>query len=138
MAGPRVSRGSVASHAGALAEALVGDRLAAAGWTILGRNVRIGRRELDLVAVDPGPPPMLVVVEVRWRRARGHGLPEETLDRAKRARLHEGLHRLVAVGTVGDGQPLPRLPARIDLVVVEPPAGGGSGPPRVRHHRSAF
>ena len=42
-----------------------------AGWTVLARNVHVGRHELDLVAVDPGPPAALVVVEVRWRAGRG-------------------------------------------------------------------
>ena len=37
----------------------VADRLAAGGWRILGRNVHVGRRELDIVAVDPGPPAWL-------------------------------------------------------------------------------
>jgi putative endonuclease len=129
--------GRVAGATGARAEALVADRLRAAGWTILGRNVRLGRRELDLVAVDPGPPAMLVVVEVRWRRGRTHGLPEETLDHGKRARLREGLARLLDVGIPGADGPSPRLPARIDLVVVEPSAGTGGGPPRLRHHRYA-
>ena len=63
-----------AQRAGEAAEGLVARRLEAAGWTILGRNVHVGRRELDLVAVDPGPPPTLVIVEVRWRRRRDFGL----------------------------------------------------------------
>ncbi len=56
-----------AQLAGDAAETLVAARLAEAGWTVLARNVHIGRHELDLVAVDPGPPAALVIVEVRWR-----------------------------------------------------------------------
>jgi putative endonuclease len=56
------------------AESAVAAELAVKGWTILARNIRVGRGELDLVAVDPGPPRMLVIVEVRWRRSRAFGL----------------------------------------------------------------
>ena len=52
-----------AQRAGDAAESLVAARLERAGWTILGRNVHVGRHELDIVAVDPGPPAALVVVE---------------------------------------------------------------------------
>jgi putative endonuclease len=119
------------------AEAAVALSLAADGWTILGRRVRVGRGELDLVAVDPGPPPSLVVVEVRWRRDRGFGLPEETFDRRKRGHLRRAVARLVAVGVLPDGSALPALPVRVDLVALEPPGRPG-GPPRMRHHRSAL
>jgi hypothetical protein len=40
-------------------------------------------------------------------------------------------------GTLPGGGPLPRLPLRFDLIVVEPPVGGAADP-RVRHHRGAF
>ena len=122
-----------AQRAGDAAEAEVAGRLAAAGWRVLGRNVRVGRSELDLVAVDPGPPPRLVIVEVRWRRRADFGLPEETVDHRKRAHLRTGLARLVAVGRIAGGPVLPRLPPAVDLVVVEP--GDDGGPPRIRHHR---
>ena len=69
-----------AQQAGDAAETLVHARLLAAGWTVLARNVHVGRHELDLVAVDPGPPRALVIVEVRWRASRGFGLGEETVD----------------------------------------------------------
>jgi Holliday junction resolvase-like predicted endonuclease len=129
------SRGS--THPGEAAERFVAGRLAATGWTILGRRVRAGRAELDLVAVDPGPPACLVVVEVRSRSRRDFGLPEETLDWRKRGHLRAGLGRLMAAGTLPGGGRLPDLPPRIDLVVVEPPrtAGRGAGILRVRHHR---
>jgi len=124
------------THAQALgdaAEELVARRLEADGWRVLGRNVRIGRLELDLVAVDPGPPPALAVVEVRWRAGRDFGLPEETVDFRKRARLRAAAFALLDRGTV-DGVRLPKLPLRIDLVVVEPALRVGAEP-RVRHHR---
>jgi putative endonuclease len=120
-------------RAGDAAEELVASRLAAAGWTVLARNVRVGRGELDLVAVDPGPPPWLVVVEVRWRRGRTFGLPEETVDWRKRRHVRLAALALLDRG-LPDGTPLPPLPLRFDLVVVEPPPSPGSAP-RVRHHR---
>ena len=123
--------------AGDEAERAVADRLAASGWRVLGRHVHVGRGELDLVLVDPGPPSMLVVVEVRWRRDRGFGLPEETFDWRKRAHLRRAVGRLIAAGTLPDGSPLPALPVRVDLVAVEPPLRAGD-PPRFRHHRAAL
>jgi putative endonuclease len=121
-------------QAGDAAEAVVAARLAASGWEVLGRQVRVRRNELDLVAVDPGPPPCLVVLEVRWRRSRGFGFPEETFDRRKAGRVRAAALGLVAAGRLPDGSSLPRLPLRIDLVVVEPAQAGRQ--PRVRHHRA--
>jgi len=123
-----------AQLAGDAAELDVAARLTARGWRLLGRRVRVGRSELDLVAVDPGPPRALVIVEVRWRRCRDFGLPEETVDHRKLAHLRAGLGRLLEAGRLPDGTFMPDLPVRLDLVVVEPPLAPG-GPARVRHHR---
>ena len=105
-----------------------------AGWSILARNVHVGRHELDLVAVDPGPPSpaQLVIVEVRLRSTRAFGLAEETVDFRKRRHIRDAGWTMVAAGTLPDGRPLPQLGLRFDLVVVEP------DPPRIRHHRGAF
>ncbi|HEY7701099.1 MAG TPA: YraN family protein [Candidatus Limnocylindrales bacterium] len=127
---------TAAQQAGDTAESLVLVRLLEAGWTVLARNVHVGRHELDLVAVDPGPPRALVIVEVRWRTSRGFGLPEETVDHRKRSHLRMAAYGLRERGVFPDGTPLPRLPIRFDLVVVEPGARGGE--PAMRHHRSAF
>jgi putative endonuclease len=127
---------TAAQQAGDTAEALVLVRLMAAGWTVLARNVHVGRHELDLVAVDPGPPASLVVVEVRWRSSRGFGLPEETVDHRKRMHLRMATYGLLDRGALPDGVRLPRLPVRFDLVVVEP--GERVGEPKMRHHRAAF
>jgi Holliday junction resolvase-like predicted endonuclease len=116
---------------GDAAEALVERRLIAAGWTILGRHVRVGRAELDLLALDPGPPARLVVVEVRWRRRPDHGRPEETVDRRKIVRLRAALGRVGASASLPDGTPVPSLPPAIDVVAVEPGPDGD----RLRHYR---
>ena len=120
-----------AQQAGDAAEALAAAHLADAGWTVLARNVHVGRHELDLVAVDPGPPAALVVVEVRWRAGRAFGLPEETVDHRKRVRVRTAAYGLLDRGTLPGGGPVPHLPLRFDLIVVEP---GG----RLRHHRHAM
>ncbi len=121
---------TTAQQAGDAAESLVAAHLRAIGWTVLARNIHVGRRELDIVAADPGPPAALVIVEVRWRRRRDFGLPEETVDHRKRTRLRQAGYGLL------DGGRFPRLPLRFDLVVVEPTERGGE--PRIRHHRAAF
>jgi putative endonuclease len=122
---------TTAQRLGGAAEALVAAHLADAGWTVLARNVHVGRYELDLVAIDPGPPAALVVVEVRWRAGREFGLPEETVDHRKRVRVRSAAYGLLDRGALPDGSPIPRLPLRFDLVVVEP----GD---RLRHHRHAM
>ena len=124
MAGVRTSKQLVGDEA----ESFVAASLERAGWTILGRNIRAGRGELDLVAIDPGPPRELVIVEVRRRSSRAFGLAEETVAFRKRAHLRAAIGRLLEDGLPG-GADLPRLPIRVDLVVVEP------GSP-MRHHRS--
>jgi putative endonuclease len=122
---------TTAQRAGDAAETRVAELLANAGWTILARNVHVGRHELDLVAIDPGPPAALVVIEVRWRAGREFGLPEETVDHRKRARVRAAAYGLLDRGSLPGGEALPHLPLRFDLVVVEP----GD---RIRHHRHAM
>jgi putative endonuclease len=107
-------------------------RLAEAGWTIVARNLRLGRDELDLVAIDPGPPAELVVVEVRRRGRRDFGLAEETLDHRKRFALRRAVGALRAAAVLPDGRPVPLLPVRVDLVAIDPDAMGRA---RLRHHR---
>ena len=119
---------TAAQTAGDAAEELVAARLETTRWRLLGQHIRVGRREIDLLAVDPGPPPSLVVVEVRWRARRDYGLAEETVDGRKRSRLHAAGFTLRELGRLADGTSIPDLPLRFDLIVVEP----GN---RVRHHR---
>ena len=127
---------TAAQQRGDAGERLVEERLIAAGWRILGRNVHVGRSEIDLLAVDPEPPGALVLIEVRWRRERGYGLPEETVDWRKRRVLRMAMGRLLESGRLPDGTSVPVLPIRIDIVALEPPIVPG-GPVRLRHHRAA-
>ena len=126
-----------AQQQGDAGERLAERQLTAAGWLILGRNLHLGRSEIDLLAIDPGPPGALVLVEVRWRRGRGYGLPEETVDWRKRRQLRAAMARLLEMGRLPDGAPVPALPVRIDIVALEPPLAPG-GDVRIRHHRAAL
>lgn len=128
---------TAAQVSGDAAETMVAGYLDAAGWRILGRNVRVGRAEIDLVAVDPGPPAELVIVEVRWRARRDFGLPEETVDHRKRTYVRRAAFGLVERGMLPGGEVLPRLALRIDLVTVEPGLRPDE-PPRLRHHRGVL
>ena len=125
---------TAAQQLGDAAEQEVARRLEAQGWTIVGTNVRVGRAELDIVAIDPGPPAALVVLEVRSRRRRDFGLAEETFDWRKRRRVREAAFGLLDRGRLPDGRALPRLSLRFDLVLVEP-ARDPDAAPLIRHHR---
>jgi putative endonuclease len=122
-----------AQQRGDRAEALVTAGLERDGWTILGRDVRVGRNELDVIAIDPGPPRAVVIVEVRWRQRRDFGSGEESVDWRKRSRLHRAAFRWLA-----EHRHAEPLPLRFDLVVVEPDLTRQADGVRVRHHRAAF
>ncbi|MEX2547301.1 MAG: YraN family protein [Chloroflexota bacterium] len=115
---------------GASAEAEAVAYVAELGWRVVVRNLKVGRDELDILAVDPGPPVTLVVVEVRSLRTAAFGEPEERVDRAKVGRLYRALAGLGTSLETGEG--LGRLPRRVDLVIVD----RRSGKPEIRHLRA--
>jgi putative endonuclease len=65
-------------------EELAAQHLAAKGYEIVSRNWRCAAGELDLVARDGDG---LAFIEVRTRRGRALGTPEESITPAKQARL---------------------------------------------------
>lgn len=115
---------------GAVAEGEATAYLEGLGWRVLGRNLRVGRGEIDILAIDTGPPATLVVVEVRSLRTVAFGSPEERVDRAKVGRLYRALAGLGAQLQTNDA--VGRLPRRVDLVIVD----GRSGRPEIRHLRA--
>jgi putative endonuclease len=78
----------------------IGEDLAAAhltriGWRILDRNWRCAAGELDIIAVQPGLPSVVVFCEVKCRRGTGYGQPLEAITAAKLAKLRQlALHWL--------------------------------------------
>jgi putative endonuclease len=123
------------------AEAFVADRLRESGWRIVGRQVPVGRDELDIVAVEPGTGPSvggtLVFVEVRSARDGRFGAPEESVVGRKAARTYRAALALLRAGTLPDGRALPRLPWRVDVVAVtglgaDVPDGPAHALPRLR------
>jgi len=100
---------------GVRGETLAADLLTQRGWAIVGRNVRCGGGEIDLVARQGEE---YVFVEVRTRRRGGLATPEESVDPRKQARL-----RRAAEAYMGQNGKLDH-PWRIDVVAVElDPAG---------------
>lgn len=89
-------------HAG---EDLAAAHLRRLGWRILERNWRCPSGELDIIAIEPGRTPVLVICEVKTRRGTRFGLPVEAITASKVAKLRElALHWLAeqdkAVGVV--------------------------------------
>jgi putative endonuclease len=123
---------------GDAAEALVARTLLAAGWQVLGQNLRVGRDEIDLLAVDPGPPRTLVFVEVRSNSSNRFGAPEESLAGPKLRRTYRAAWQVLRGGVLPSGTPFPRLPWRVDALIVElaPGLARDAGGPRLRHLRA--
>jgi putative endonuclease len=111
---------------GAEGEARAAAHLARAGYRIVDRNVRAGGVEIDLVAERAG---LVVFVEVKTRRSRARGAPEEAVDARKRARLARG-----AAAWLRERR-LRFRRARFDVITCEPEPGGAW---RLRHWEGAF
>ncbi|MYX31565.1 YraN family protein [Streptomyces sp. SID8381] len=115
------------SALGRYGEGLAARRLATAGLTVLARNWRDGRTgEIDIVARDGD---VLVVCEVKTRRASGFQHPMAAITPEKAARLRGLAQRWIQ--THGGAPP---GGVRIDLVGVLLPRRGA---PVVEHVRGA-
>ncbi len=95
---------------GMLGERLAGDFLRKHGYRILEANYRCPAGEIDLIAEHKD---FLVFVEVRTKRSRDFGTPEESITPTKRKRLIT-----VAAHYQQSHHNLPQL-WRIDVVAVE-------------------
>jgi putative endonuclease len=109
-----------ASEYGRLAETLAATWLRLRGYRILGRNVRVAGREVDVVARRGHT---LVVCEVKARRSRSRGAPAEAVDPRKQRRLAEAGEMLLAAHADAER-------VRFDVIAVD-----GL---RVRHFPAAF
>ena len=121
-------RGAANARLGRAAEEAAVRYLEARSWRVLGRNVRVGRGELDIIARRG---PVLAFVEVKARRTHSCGAPEDAVTVQKRrqvARLAELwlAARPWAMGGVAD--------VRFDIVAVDLT----SFPAAVRHLPAAF
>ena len=90
-------------------ERIAEDYLRGAGWSIIGRNFRMNRKEIDLVARRGG---VLALIEVRTRRGDLFGGAALSITPAKRRRMLRAAHAYLAA--LGDDAP----PARIDVIGV--------------------
>lgn len=67
-------------------EALAAEHLLARGWTILARNYRFGRKEIDLIAARGRT---LAFVEVKGRRGEAYGHPLEAITWRKQREISQ-------------------------------------------------
>jgi len=107
-------------------ERLAAEHLARAGYRIVARNVRADGVEIDVVAARGS---LVVFVEVKARRGRRFGAPEDAVDPRKCARLVRGARAWLR-------EHAPRATrVRFDVIAVEPDAAGQL---QVRHLPGAF
>ena len=88
------------------------DYLQRQGLRLLDRNYRSPHGEIDLV-MRHGP--ALVFIEVRYRKSSRYGLPQETVDARKQARI-----RATAEHYLLQTSRLSASPCRFDIVALSP------------------
>lgn len=114
---------------GAAAEQAAAELIRQRGWTILHRNWRFGRRELDLVARRNN---MVAFVEVRARRSAGYGHPLATIGFRKRHDLEKAARGWIERhGRTGDVY-------RFDVVTVTGHWEAGRNAPAVEYVADAW
>lgn len=83
---PNASRKANRASLGLAAEQLVCVRLEALGYTIVDRNVRVGRLEIDIIARQGS---LMVFCEVRGRSSDAWMTPAQSIDTAKVKRIRQ-------------------------------------------------
>ena len=95
------------------------------GLTIIQRNYRFERGEIDIVAEDNGE---LVFVEVKTRRSKLFGEPEDAVTPKKQKRIHA-----VAEGYYYEHN-IENKPCRFDVVAIDHTEGKID----IRYYKNAF
>jgi putative endonuclease len=109
---PETSRATRRAR-GQLGEELACRHLTARGYRILARNLRCGRHEIDILAMDGDT---LCFVEVRLRTAAAHGSGADSVDIAKQRRIVAA-----AVAALARFAMPPHRAARFDVVSIHAP-----------------
>jgi len=95
--------------------------LAKKGWEILGRNVRKGRNEIDIIARKRG---LIAFVEVKARSGLGFGAPAEAVNTEKQRRIAQAAALYMQENGLADAN------IRFDIIEVLPG--------KIRHIEGAF
>ena len=118
-------RPTTRAEVGRAAEDLVAKRLEAFGFKVLGRNVRLGRLELDLIARSRD---LLVFCEVRARMHDRFVAPAATMDPRKVARVRRAAAQWLREQRPGD------VDVRFDVAAVIFDVPGG----RIEYYEGAY
>lgn len=94
------------------------------GYQIRHQNWRSGRKELDIVAEDQGE---LIIVEVKTRRNKLYGNPEDSIDEKKLRRIVASADAYVRTFSID-------LPVRFDIISLV----GEKSPLEIEHIKNAF
>jgi putative endonuclease len=111
---------------GAYGERCAVRHLVEIGLTVVARNWRTARGEIDIIAWEGD---VLAICEVKTRRGVTFGTPAEAINRAKVRRLR---HLAALWVEAAGGRP---REIRFDVIAVQLPR---AGPPRIEHLRDAF
>jgi len=95
------------------------------GYELIGRNVRLGRKEIDIICRTDST---VVFVEVKSGSSNRFGHPAFRVDRRKRQSLVEAAQQWIA------GRPESDLSYRFDVITVDT----GQEPPVLEHRAGAF
>lgn len=98
-----------ATKTGAYGESLALARLLQKGYKLLGRNLRFGHCELDLVMQDGST---IVFVEVKARSGTAYGTPAEAVTKQKQRRLIQAAQSFLLQNQCADAF------ARFDVVEI--------------------
>jgi putative endonuclease len=99
------------------------------GWTVLARNYRFGRREVDLV-VRRGD--LIAFVEVKTRAGHGYGAPQESITALKRRDVEAVAAHFLARHGLQD------LSVRFDAVAIVVEGRGAASEVAIEHLEDAW
>ena len=98
------------------------------GYRIIDRDWKLGKRDLDIVALSPEGD-QVVIVEVKTRSSADYQLPEQAVDVRKMRNLAMAAHAYVKAHDIAQE-------IRFDIISVI--GGGAASTERIEHLRDAF